>query len=98
MSIEKDLGERFTDAIRKSLPRCPLIGPKWYCYDPDGKPAHFRFVCMDKLVKATGLKPKVLAKRILENLDLGGLRADVRVAEDFEIRIKLKQSQGGSEK
>jgi len=96
MNLERELTKRFKTAIRKSLPRCPLIGPKWFDYSPDGKPAHFRFTRVDKLVKATGMNAKVLAKRIANNLDLEDLNADVKIIQDQEIRLTLKQGKSVS--
>ena len=91
MNVEEDLTNRFKDAIRKSLPQCPLIGPKWFCYDADSDPPQFRFLCMNKLVKATGMSAKVLASRLVKNLDLHGLAAEVRVTDDYEIQIRLRK-------
>ncbi|HUS47935.1 MAG TPA: hypothetical protein VM098_07440, partial [Phycisphaerae bacterium] len=94
---EKDLTERFKAAIRKSLPQCPLIGPKWFRYADDGRRESLRFVCMGKLVKATGLKGEALADRIVKNLDLSGLDAEVKITDELEIRIRLQRSQSGSD-
>jgi len=92
MSTEQDLIKRFKDAISKSLPRCPLIGPKWFRYSSGDKRTRLRFICMNKLVKATGLKAKVLADRIVKNLDLRGLDAEVRITDEYEIQLTLKRS------
>ncbi|MHC4983695.1 MAG: hypothetical protein ACYTF6_11110 [Planctomycetota bacterium] len=98
MDGEQQLIERLKDAIRKSLPRCPLVGPKWFCYEADSKRELLRFVALNKLVKATGMRPQALADRIVKNLDLSGLEAEVRVSPKYEIQLRVKQGQSGSKK
>jgi len=90
MTIEQRLVQRFKKAIRKSLPQCPIIGDKWFRYNESGKPAHFQFVAMNRLVKATGIRAETLARRIERNLDLHGFDAALLVTKRHEFRITLK--------
>jgi len=94
MDREQELKRRFVEAIRNSLPECPLIGPKWFRYEPEAHPPVFRFVAMAKLVKATGMRRDKLVDRLMENLDLRGVKGEAHVSRKGEIYVSLEEASG----
>ena len=94
MDIETVLKRRFEDAIRSSLPQCPLIGPKWFRYEPESRPPVFRFLAMNKLVKATGMRRDRLTQKVLGNLDMRGVNGRAQVSRKGDIYVALGQRQG----
>ena len=97
MDIKDVLTERFTKAIRKSLPKTPLIGPKWFKLYPNGKPADFQFTGCSKLAKAACKKPKHILDMILKNLSVKDIAANVSPTNDFKISVTLKDELKGGE-
>lgn len=91
MELHDLLKERFVLAIRKSFRPCPLIGEKWFLCPPDGKPADFQFVGCNKLAKAMGIRPCVIAQTIVKNLLLTDLKAAVEITADAWINLRLQQ-------
>lgn len=94
MDIKDLLTERFTQAIKTSLPQTPLIGPKWFKLYPNGKPADFQFTGCTKLAKATTLRPHRVVEKILRNLDLKDVASKVEATGDFKINVTLKKPEG----
>jgi len=96
MDIKDVLAERFTEAIKKALPRStPLIGPKWFNLHPDGKPADFQFTGCGKLAKATAMRPDKIVDRILKNLSLDDIASAVERTEDHRINVTLREKPEG---
>ena len=93
MDIEDKLTRRFVQAIRRSYEPCPLIGPKWFRYNPSGKPAHFQFLGAAKLAKAASGVPRGALARIMKNLNLRDLGARAEIAGQ-EIRVYLPEGAG----
>jgi hypothetical protein len=89
MDIEDKLKRRFSQAIRRSYDPCPLIGPKWFQYNPDGKPAHFQFVGGKKLAKAASGSPRMALRRVLKNLNVRDLNARAEiVGQEIHVHIE----------
>jgi len=97
MDIHKQLRKRFVRAIDKIFEKRPLIGPKWFSFNADGKSAHFQFLGIGKLAKAAGKNPKHMAKIIVRNLDLRGLKAKAEITSDAIINVKINQPVGKDE-
>ena len=95
MDIKQVLTERFTEAIRKSLPKNPLIGPKWFKLHPNGKPADFQFTGCTRLAKATTLRPHRVVDKILKAVDLKDIASKIETTDDFKINVTLiKKAEG----
>ena len=90
MHLGETLTQRFTKAIKKTLPKTPLIGPKWFKYFPKGRPVDFQFTGCGKLAKATKNNPKNMARMLLKNLQIKDLDLDVSVTADFRINVKRR--------
>ena len=90
MDMKQVLTERFTAAIRKALPKTPLIGPKWFRFYPNGKPADFQFTGCGKLAKATKKDPRRVAQAILKHVRLTDLNAVATLTEDEKINVVLR--------
>ncbi len=95
MDMKEVLTERFTEAIKKSLPKTPLIGPKWFKLHANGKPADFQFAGCTKLAKATTLRPHRVVEKILRNLDLKDIASKVEPTPDFKINVTLIKTAEG---
>jgi arginyl-tRNA synthetase len=96
MDVQKVLVDRFTAAIRKALPKTPLIGPKWFRFYPKGKPADFQFTGCGKLAKAAKKQPQNVATAILKHVRLGDLNADATLTDDARINVVFRDSPVGS--
>ena len=83
------LTERFKQAVTQSFEPCPLIGPKWFRYCETAIPPYFQFTGVTKLAKATGINCAMVAKRIVEHLDVSDLDAEVGVSDEFNINVRL---------
>ena len=98
MDIKEVLTQRFTKAIKKSLPKTPLIGPKWFKLYPSGRPADFQFTGCRKLAKAACKSPKHIMHLILKNVSLKDISSKVSYTKDYRINVtlidKLKSGQG----
>jgi len=95
--IEQVLTDRFTRAIKRALKPCPLIGPKWFHYHPEGKPADFVFTGVGKLAKATGQRRRRVADLIMRNLNLQGAGfhvKDVKVSRSGRISVFINKPGG----
>lgn len=97
MDIKEVLTERFTKAIKKSLPQTPLIGPKWFKLYPKGRPADFQFTGCVKLAKAASKSPKFVLQAIIRNLAVQDIAAKVTPAKDFRINVTLIDKLKGGE-
>jgi len=97
--IKDVLVKRFTKAIKRSLPKCPLIGPKWFKLYPNGKPADFQFTGCRKLAKAACKKPEYMLKMMLKNLSVKDIAEKVTPTRDFRINVTLKDEfKGGQDR
>lgn len=86
--LEQSIKDRFIDAIRKTFPHpTPLIGERWFVFSPNGKPADFQFMGVNKLAKATAMAPKRIAQMLIKNLDLGAIPALVEMTVDNRINL-----------
>ena len=92
MNTEQVLTSRFMDAIKRGVSRPVLIGPKWFKYNPKGKPAYFQFIGCCKLAKALKKKPDVVAKMLVDNLQAADLDVDVAVTSDYMINVNPKKA------
>ena len=90
MDIAEELKKRFIKAIKKSFHQTPLIGPKWFRYNPGGKPCDFQFLGVGKLAKAAGRPPEAIAELLIKNLKLGGLKAQAKITRSGQISVSLE--------
>lgn len=91
MDVGELLTARFTKAVRKSFDPCPLIGPKWFRYRGDAVPPYFQFTGAKSLAKATSSTPERVAQRIVRNLDMDGIGAEVEITGDSRISVKFRK-------
>ena len=94
MNTEQVLKQRFLDAIKKSFDPCPLIGPKWFKYEPNDSPPSFKFTGMSKLAKALGMRIDFVSQKVFDNLNFRGLPVESRITQSFVIWVTLKQPTG----
>ena len=90
MDIRQLIRQRFTQAIAKSYQPCPLIGPSWFRFRPASEPTSFQFTGCQKLAKALCRTPARVAQKIVANLCLDGIAADVKITEDDKIILNFK--------
>lgn len=98
--LHKTINERLNAGIRKSFTPCPLIGPNWLQYFPNGKPADFRFFGVRKLAKAIGKPADAIMAILMKNVTFEGIEIDIRLREGVFIDIfqKTKTQTAGNGK
>lgn len=89
--LRETLNERLVAGIRRSFTPCPLIGPNWLQWFPDGKPAEFRFFGVRKLAKALGQPAGAVMAALMKNVSFEGLEIDIRLQEGVFIDIDRKK-------
>lgn len=97
MDIKEVLTKRFTQAIKKSLPKTPLIGPKWFRLCPKGRSADFQFTGCPKLAKAACKKTEHVLNMILKNLSIQDIASKVSHTDDYKINVTLIDKLKGGE-
>ncbi len=88
--LHKTINDRLNAGIRKSFTPCPLIGPNWLQYFPNGNPADFRFFGVRKLAKAIGKPADAIMAILMKNVTFEGIDIDIRLHEGVFIDIDRK--------
>ena len=88
MELQELLTHRFIKAVKTAFPvRTPLIGPRWFkLAEREGLP-HFHFTGVGSIAKAVKLPSQVVARRILEGLNMRELDAEAIISPDAKVIV-----------